>query len=451
MCTMCRARGRILRKAVMTMNNRALRAIAILGQLISVFPFVVLCEGAGYDAYIWWHYIAIYATIAVFYVMGRLCGAWAASPRHSRSFRSKAAFLSRTALAVPIILFMIVCGALELSTGLYLYVLPSAIIMFFGGHATYGREYTDIFTRAWFALYFVAGLMTNVILWFTRDDVLISSGGFQICFGFGALMIIAAVLTNQTTIDTCTNQRDSGRLVLPDGLRGYNAWLVAAVAAVTVGLFLFVGPAARLLTAGVGQILRLLLWLLTRRGEMSATDNMLSDSDGESGLVVDVADNSFAEATTLLLVIGIIVLMIVFRKQIAEMIRGLFAPLFKVQETVSEIAYSDEISEAPDTSRSYISRRKREQNLYKQFRREKDSLRKYRYGYKLMMLRLEDTAFATVPTDNTDIHRVKGENGLHSESVRKIVDIYNDVRYKGRVPTDEEISFAESFIEEIRR
>ncbi len=435
----------------MTMNNRSLRAIAVLGQLLSVFPFVVLCDGVGYDGYTWWHYIAMYAMLGAFYAIGRLCGAWAASPRHSRSFRPKAAFLSRAALAVPIIIFMIVCAALELSTGLYIYILPAAIILYFGGHATCGREYTDIFTRAWFALYFMAAIIADFILWFTHDDTILNSGSFQLCFGFGLLMVIAAVLTNQTTIDTCTQQRDSGRLVLPSGLRGYNAWLTAAVAAVTVALFLFAKPVADLLFNGVRQLIRGLLWLLTRRGELTATDDILSGADGNGELVVGVADNAFAEAMTFLLVVGIIALLIVFRRQIAELLRNLIAPLFRVQEPTASPAYSDEVSEVPDVSRSFISRRKREQQLYKLFRREEDRLLKYRYGYKLMMLRLEDTPFATVPTDNTDIHRVKGENGLRSESVSRIVSIYNDVRYKGRVPDDEEISFAESFIEEIRR
>ncbi len=434
-----------------TMNNKALRAIAVLGQLLSVFPFVVLCEGVGYDAFIWWHYLVIYAVFAVFYGVGRLCGAWAHSPQHSRSFRPKAAFLSRAALAAPITAFIIVCAWLDLSTGLYIYILPAAIILFFGGHSAHGKEYTDIFSRGWFALYFVAALVSDIILWFTHDKAILSSGSFQLCFGFGVLMVIAAVLTNQTTIDTCTQQRDSGRLVLPNGLRSYNAWLTAAVVAVIAALFLFVKPIADLLFNGIRQLIRGLLWLLTRRGELDATDDILSNTDGDGELSVGIADNSFAEAMTLLLGIGIIVLLIVFRKQIAELIRSIFEPLFRVQEPTTEPAYADEVSELPDTSRSFISRRKREQQLYKQFRRENDRLKKYRFGYKLMMLRLEDTPFATVPTDNTDIHRVKGENGLRSDSVQRIVSIYNDVRYKGRAPTDEEIAFAERFIEEIKR
>ncbi len=434
----------------MRMNNRALRFLAVIGQLITVMPFVVLCDAVGFDGFVWWHCPAMYGVIILFWLLGRLCGSWGMNPRHSRSFRPKAAFLSRSAFAVPVIAFFIVCGGFGLSSALYIYLLPAAIIMFFGGHSSCRKEYTDIFTRGWFALYFVAAVISNVIIWFTREEELIAPGSFLLCFGFGALIIIAAVLTNQTNIDTCTHQRDAGKQVLPQGLRRYNAWLVAAVVSVTVVLFLFTKPVAELLFLGVKQIILLLLWLFTRGGE-APENNVLTEEGGSGGLAVSPADNSFAQATTLLLIAGIAVILFLLRKPIAELLRTLFAPLFRVSETVGEAAYSDEVTEVPSTSHSAFSRRRTEQQLYRLFRKETDPSEKYRLGYKLMLLRLEDTPFHTVPTDNTDIHRVKGENGLRNDKVERIVQIYNDVRYKGRVPAAEEITFAESFIEEIRR
>lgn len=433
------------------MNNKFLRISAAAGQLLAVLPFVVLCEGVGFDEYIWWHYLAVYAVFGAFYVIGRLCGAWAVSPRHSRSFKPKAIFLSKAALAVPIIIFFIVCMALELSTGLYIYILPAAIIMFHGGYSTVNREYTDIFGRGWFALYFVSAVIVSVILWFTHEQHIMDVGNFQLCFGFGALMILSAVLTNQTNIDSCTHQRDSNRMSLPMGLRSYNTKLVAAVTAVTVALFLFAKPVAELLFTGVKQLIRGLMWLMTRRGELDASDDLVFGNEGEGTVSVGEADNSFAEATTILIVLALLTVIIIFRKQLTEFFRELIAPLFKLQEPTEELAYTDEVTELPETYRSPLSRRKREQQLYKLFRRETDPLKKYRIGYKLMLLRLQDTPFATVPTDNTDIHRIKGENGLRSERVQQIVSIYNDVRYKGRVPTAEEMALAEAFIEEIRR
>ncbi|MBQ9948511.1 MAG: hypothetical protein IJO91_08995, partial [Oscillospiraceae bacterium] len=205
------------------MNNTALRSISVFAQLLSVFPFVVLCEGVGFGRYVWWHYIAFFLVYAVFYAWGKLCASWALNPGHSRTFKPKAIFLSRAAVIVPIIAYVLVCATFEFSSALYLYALPAAIIMFSGGHRTAGKEYSDIFTRGWFALFFVSAVISSVIIWFTKKEELTVWGNFQLCFAFGLLIVISAVLTNQTNIDTCTHQRDSQRASLPKGLRGYNS------------------------------------------------------------------------------------------------------------------------------------------------------------------------------------------------------------------------------------
>ncbi len=430
------------------MSSIYLKAVAVIAQFLSVFPFVVLCEGVGYGGYTWWHYFALYAVFALFYICGRICVAWATSGKHSRSFRPKAIFLSKAALAVPIIAFVIVCGAFELSTALYIYALPAAIIMYHGGYSTHRKEYSDIFSRGWFALYFIAAVVCSVIIYFTRDKDIMSAAGYQFCIGFGALIVLAAILTNQTNIDICTHQRDSGRLALPKGLRSYNCWLSAAVVAVIVLLLLFAVPLAQLMWLGLKQILGLILSLIRSLGGTPSEGDILSGSDG-AGMAVEGGDNSFAAAASVFLILALIGIVILFRKQIASFCRGIVAPLFRLREDEEHIGYMDEFSEIPDMRD--ISRKKREQQLYKLFRKENDPIRKYRLGYRLMLLRLSMTQYPPIPTDNTDIHRVKGENGLRSDNVRRIVSVYNDVRYSERVPTADELLFEESFIEEIRR
>ncbi len=430
------------------MSSTFLKTIAVIAQFLSVFPFVVLCEGVGYGGYTWWHYFALYAVFALFYICGRVCVAWAVSGKHSRSFRPKAIFLSRAALAVPVIAFFVVCGIFELSTALYIYALPAAIIMYHGGYSTHGKEYSDIFSRGWFALYFMAALVCSLIIYFTKDKDIMSAAGYQFCIGFGVLIVLAAILTNQTNIDICTHQRDSGKLALPNGLRSYNCWLSAAVVAVIVALLLFAVPLAQLMWLGLKQILGLILSLIRNLGSSEPSDVILPGGEGGS-VAVESGDNSFAAAASVFLILALIGIIILFRKQIASFCRGIVAPLFRLKDDEEHIAYMDEFSEIPDMRD--ISRRKREQQLYKLFRKESDPIRKYRLGYRLMLFRLTMTQYPPVPTDNTDIHKVKGENALHNDNVRQIVGIYNDVRYSGRIPTTEELSFEERFIEEIRR
>ncbi len=432
------------------MSSTFLKFIAISAQFLAVFPFVVLCEGVGYGGYTWWHYIALYAVFALFYICGRVCVAWAVSGKRSRGFRPMAIFLSKAALAVPVIAFLTVCGIFELSTALFIYALPAAIIMYYGGYSTHKKEYSDIFTRGWFALYFIVALICSVIIYFTKDDAVMSGAGYQFCIGFGVLIMLAAILTNQTNIDICTHQRDSGRVALPKGLRSYNCGLVAAVVAVIVALLLFAVPLAQLLLLGIKQILAFMLAVLRSLGGVPSEGDALSEPESDiGGFGMGEADNSFAAAATVLLFLCLGAVIVIFRKQIAEFFRELVAPLFRLKEDEQHIGYMDEFSDISD--KRGTSRKKREQQIYRLYRKESDSVKKYRLGYRLMLLRLSMTQYPPVPTDNTDIHRVKGENALRTESVRQIVGIYNEVRYSGRMPTTEELAFEESFIEQIRR
>ncbi len=375
---------------------------------------------------------------------------WALSGNHSRSFRPKAIFLSRVAISLPTIAFVIVCSSLELTTGLYIYALPAAMIMFHGGYSTKGKDYADIFTRGWFALYFIAALLSMAIIWFTKVEDVVSAGSFQLCFGFGVLIIIAAVLTNQTNIDLCTHQRDSQKAALPKGLRAYNSCLVAAVVSVTVALFLFAAPTAQLIYSAIKQLISLVLSFLQNRVTENPDDS-LDFALGEGQLAVDARDNSLGSLLSILLFAGMVVLIIVFRRQIVAFFRELISPLFRVNEDNTEVGYMDEVSIIPEYARGNTSRRKREQTLYRLYRREEDPRKKYRLGYRLMLLRLSDTAFPPVDTDNTSDHRVKGENGLRNDRIDNIINVYNEVRYNESVPTNEDIVFEEQFIEEIRR
>lgn len=432
------------------MSERFLMILSVLGQLLSVFPFVVLCESAGFGGFTWWHYPVLYVVFAVFYICGRACALWALDGNHSRSFRPKAFFLSRAAFCVPTAVYIIVCAVFELSTCLYMYALPAALIMYYAGYTSAKKNYSDVFTRGWFALYFVSALIFTLLMYFIKDEEITRVAGVQMCVGLGVMIVLAAILTNQTNIDLCTRQRDSGRVALPRGLRRYNCLLSAAISVAAVALLLLAAPLAELLSSGLLALLKLILSLFQNIEYDEAEDEILSTPDGGGQFWGGTGTSALAVILQTLLYVGIFVVIIAFRKQIAAFFRELIAPLFKVREEQPSLAYTDEFSELPELTRSG-SHRKREQQLYKLYRKEHDPVLRYRLGYRFILTRLCLTQYPPVPADFTDIHRIKCERGFHSEDIGKIFDVYNDVRYGGRTPTNEELGFEESFIEEIRR
>lgn len=434
-------------------NSRSSSALAVLaaaGQLMCVFPFAVLTEGLGFEKYVWWHYLALYGVYAAFMLCGRLCGAWAAGGGFTQKQRAWAVFGSRAAVIVPSAAFIIVCACLKMPTALYFYAFPAAVVVYFGGRHSAGLGYSDILTRGWFAGYFAAAVIASFMLWLSHDEDIQSTGVFQLCVMFGVIIVISAVLANQTNIDTRTRQRSAGKNVIPKGLRGYNAALIAGVCAVAVGLFLFAKPAAELIMSGFSALMSGLFSLLRGINGEFITNDTENETDFSGGEVtVEHNDNTLFTGLTVLLVIGVIVLMIRFRKQIIDFLKELMAPLFKEAEKPEPLPFADELSDSLSVQRARRGGRRTAQQLLRDYRREQDPVQKYRKGYLLFLLRLDRTAFPHLPSDTTTVHGKKGELAFRRNDIEKMVVEYNAVRYGGAIPDEYQLSAQERLLNEL--
>lgn len=432
-----------------------LSAAAVFCQLLSLFPFAVLTEGIGFGEYILWHYAAIYGAIAVFYLSGRLLGNWSRGGGFSRRARPVVMFLSRIGFLLPTAVFCTVCAVCGFHTGLYLYLLPGCIAAYFGGYLSAGREYSDIFTRGWFAVFFVAAVIGVITLSFTHSPQLYSDGIRQLCISFGILMVLAALLTNQTNIDAQTRQRSAGT-VLPKGARSYNAGLIAVVGLVTVGACLFAKPLAEIAAAGIKSVIRWLVSLI-RGGEEEVADNLEFDDNTSESMDYTDVDNPFADLVLMLLAVGLAVLAIKFRRQIWSFIRDIFLPLFRVPQSEESMPFVDEYSESADRKYASSMQRSTEKELVRRYRRETDPVLKYRQGYELFMLSLDKSAVPLTATDTTTVHCDKGRRVFGSRSedmpqgINDMVGVYERVRYGGAIPQKEELERLDSVLRQVRR
>ena len=169
-----------------TMDSpKILLAAAIFGQFLALLPFAVAFCGLGIKRYEPWVYFAVYAVWAVFYAAGFFCGRLAheleLSGKPSRKAQPAVMFISRAAVLVPVALFIAVIIITKISGMALFYVLPGGIIAFFGAHGSEGNGYTDKFSRGWFALYFVSGLIAAMLLWSSHEEKLAADGISQIC------------------------------------------------------------------------------------------------------------------------------------------------------------------------------------------------------------------------------------------------------------------------------
>lgn len=436
------------------MQNRILSAMAVICQFLALFPFVLVTEGIGFGEYVWWHYAVFYAAIAAFYGCGRLLGTWASHGGFSRKTKPWAVFLSRIGFIVPTAAFIVFCAVLELHSGLYMYLLPGCIVGYFGGYLSAGKGYSDVFTRGWFAVFFVAALISAIMLNFTMNKPLISSGMAQLCTMFGVLIVATAVLTNQTNIDIQTRQRGGGRALLPKGTRSYNAWLIAVVGAVLIGLFLFSEPLAGLLFKGIQAFMRWLLSLF-RSGEQIDSDGVEMAENTADKMEYYANESPIGDLLMLLLAALIVFLIVKFRRQIWAFFKEIFSPLFKAQEQEEAVPFYDEFSSSTDERMSSRERRRTERELYRRYRRETDPVMKYREGYEIFLVRLGMSPFPQLTTDTTTIHSDKGEKAFGGQVPDSRLDgmvlVYNRVRYGGEIPSEQELEELDRIINTITR
>lgn len=435
------------------MHKNLLLWLAVACQFLALFPFFTAAEGIGFGEYVWWHYIVMYAAAAGFWTAGKLLCGWASGAGLSKRGRAWAVFLARVGFIAPTAVFCVVCGLAGLHTGLYLYLLPGCIAAYYGGYLSVGKEYSEVFSRGWFGVYFAAAVVAAILLSFTHDERLTSAGMTQLCVSFGALIIGAAVLTNQTNIDVQTRQRAGGRAVLPAGVRRTNALMIAVVGAVIIGLFLFAKPFGNALFEGIRALLKLLLSLLNHGRQDVEDDNELAENTAEA-MDYTTNENPYADLLMYLFAALIIFLVVKFRRQIWSFIREIFAPLFREPLREEPAPFFDEVSSSGDAR--YVSGRnvRTERELLKKYRRETDPAMKYREGYELFLMRLGRSAFPQLPTDTTTLHSDKGGKAfggrVPADELNAMIQTYDRVRYGGEVPENVELERLDRLLEDIR-
>ena len=126
------------------------------------------------------------------------------------------------------------------------------------------------------------------------------------------------------------------------------------------------------------------------------------------------------------------------------------APLFRESRLEAPQPFADEITDTMSKSDFARSQRRTEQRLLRQFKKESDPRKKFRFGYGLFMLRLSRSAFPPLPADTTSVHSQKGISAFRREEIADMVSVYNEVRYGDKIPSPEHLEAQRRLIEELR-
>lgn len=424
-----------------------LKVLAYVGQFAALFPFIPALEVLSIGRFIPWHFAVVYGVWLAFWAFGLLAARFIWRVRSRKNFSKRLVpimnLLLKLGFLLPSALFIMVCVLLKPDPGAYFYVLSGGIVIYFGGCFSRGKAYSDIFSRSWFALYIISSILLTIMFALSVKGELATQGSRMLCFGFAFIILISALLTNQTNIDTCTNQRDRGRAVLPWGLRRYNALIGMGIFAVALGLFAFAKPIGNFLKMLVGAAVRAFLYVAEIvDGWFHFSNEPIeiepSEDAGFNGGSIEIKDGSAGDVIAVLMIAALIVLIIVFRKSIVQAIKNFFAPLFKDRRKTSDVPFADEITSSAAKPQTERMKKKAERELERRYIRETLPERKYRLGYELFLMRLGRTSYPPKPSDTTDVHREKGKSAF-GEDMSGISDTYNRVRYADVQPTAAEL------------
>lgn len=428
--------------------SKILLILAAAGQLAALLPFAVMSLAAGGEAPEIPRFAVIFAIWGSFRFVGFLVGSLAERIKDKKApkLHPLINFTARFACLIPLAAFIAACVVFSLPSAFYFYTLPPSAAVYFAGYFAVGRSYSDVFTKGWFAVYPISAVLLSIML--AAGEISAPWAGSVLSAGLAVEILLFVFIANQSNIDKCTKQRDAGKIALPRGLRCYNAVLVIAVFALSLGLFIFAEPLGQLLVTAIVAVIGAVMFVVDFFAKLVTSSNESSDniSDGASHLTtiptrLGVSSNDFFIA---LVVVVAVILIIAFRKQIWSAFRRALAAAFKNRDKRFDTPYVDEIS----TSRPNVKKRevkKAERELAKKYARETSPALRYRLGYALFLARLRHTQNPPVPSDTTEIHREKGERAFNVE-LSELAKTYDKVRYGDAVPTVGELAREEELI-----
>lgn len=430
-------------KAVNSRQQLFFKALAYLAQLAALFPFAVIFEALALETLAAWHFAVIYAVWTGFGLVGWLSGLLLEAlgkRRLPKNFVPIVNFLGKSCIVLPLAAFILVGMRLNVHGGAFVYLLPAAVLSYYGGERSVGKSYSDVFTKAWFALFVTTALLVTFVLALTKATAVSSAAARLMCLMFGVVVLLSAVLANQTNIDSRTKQRSYGKAVLPAGLRRYNTLLVMLMFTLTLGVFLFSRQLGALIRAVTSAVMKAAMYLMEQISKLfRPVQENAPPIEGDAPIQAPVNETHTADIVTVLLVMALLILVIVFRKQIAAAIKSFFAPLFRSRRRVSDVPFADEITSSAAKQPSARQRRKTERDLARRYARETVPERKFRLGYALFLAELNNTPHKPRPSDTTDDHREKGEAAFGGD-LTFLAETYNNVRYGDIPPTEEELA-----------
>ena len=437
-----------------------MKCVAALAMLLVPLPLMFVFEVTAFKGFMLWHYLIYYAVAAI----SAASGYFLMCLRRSRHI-PKTIFLVNTLIAltatVLVVLVAVVSSQINNVLGengfnvFYFCValMPSVIVWYLLGMSLKKNRFDDIFTPVWLGIYLVETFICYIFCCVMSADMeYLGASEHRISVLLVVMALLTVLLIIQSNIRSEIDRRRNTNLIVPKGLRLYNAKLIAIVGAVILAALMLKDYVAAGLTWLVKMTVKIIDTLLfnirfLQTEQMTPEDTPLPDSDFLS------AEGGSRDFLLYILVVVIVVLVIVFRKKILSLMRKIAGRIFgkySVDDTVQEVYddYTDSY-EVLDIRQERIVN-ETDKDCLKRYRKAKDNNEKFRLGYRLYAMWLSKRSTEDISTKTVEQHRLISEKLYHgTNNIGAFSDSYSKIRYDDEPATADDVLLSDSLINEL--
>lgn len=437
-----------------------MKCVAALAMLLVPLPLMFVFEVTAFKGFTLWHYPIYYAVAAI----SAASGYFLMCLRRSRH-TPKTIFLVNTLMAltatVLVVLVAVVSSQINNVLGengfnvFYFCValMPSVIVWYLLGMSLKKNRFDDIFTPVWLGIYLVETFICYIFCCVMSADMeYLGASEHRISVLLVVMALLTVLLINQSNIRSEIDRRRNTNLIVPRGLRLYNAKLIAIVGAVILAALMLKDYVAAGLTWLAKMTVKIIDTLLfnirfLQTEQMTPEDTQLPDSDILS------AEGESRDFLLYILVVVIVVLVIVFRKKILSLMRKIAGRIFgkySVDDTVQEVYddYTDSYEELDIRQERIVN--ETDKDCLKCYRKAKDNNEKFRLGYRLYAMWLSKRSTEDISTKTVEQHRIISEKVYHgTNNIGAFSDSYSKIRYDDEPATADDILLSDSLINEL--
>lgn len=437
-----------------------MKCVAALAMLLVPLPLMFVFEVTAFKGFMLWHYPIYYAVAAI----SAASGYFLMCIRRSHH-TPKTIFLVNTLMAltatVLVVLVAVVSSQINNVLGengfnvFYFCValMPSVIVWYLLGMSLKKNRFDDIFTPVWLGIYLVETFICYIFCCVMSADMeYLGASEHRISVLLVVMALLTVLLINQSNIRSEIDRRRNTNLIVPKGLRLYNAKLIAIVGAVILAALILKDYVAAGLTWLVKMTVKIIDTLLfnirfLQTEQMTPEDTQLPDSDFLS------AEGESRDFLLYILVVVIVVLVIVFRKKILSLMRKIAGRIFgkySVDDTVQEVYddYTDSYEELDIRQERIVN--ETDKDCLKRYRKAKDNNEKFRLGYRLYAMWLSKRSTEDISTKTVEQHRLISEKLYHgTNNIGAFSDSYSKIRYDDEPATADDILLSDSLINEL--